>query len=164
MAPSEQDHDARPVLVAGVLLRGHEIFRTPLVQTWAAVFVSIVLQALPFLTLGVALSAVIAVYVSCDVLTKVLPSRPVLAVPAAAVAGVVLPRLRVRVGAGAGGGSVAAQGQDRLDQDARALARPRVPQPGAARLPARGRVPAHFVHLDDAIATLRETGADMSDK
>ncbi|MFS8104957.1 L-serine ammonia-lyase [Lentzea alba] len=33
----------------------------------------------------------------------------------------------------------------------------------AARLALRGDG-AHFVHLDDAIATLRETGADMSDK
>lgn len=79
------------VLVVGVLLRGHDIFQTPIVQTWAAVFVSIVLQALPFLTLGVALSAVIAVYVSRDLLARVLPRRPVLAVPAAAAAGVVLP-------------------------------------------------------------------------
>jgi L-serine dehydratase len=33
----------------------------------------------------------------------------------------------------------------------------------AARLALRGDG-AHFVHLDDAIATLRATGADMSDK
>ena len=79
------------LLVAGVLLRGHELFQAPIVQTWAAVFVSIVLQALPFLTLGVALSAAIAVFVSRDLLVRVLPRRPVLAVPAAAAAGVVLP-------------------------------------------------------------------------
>ncbi|MFS8104949.1 permease [Lentzea alba] len=79
------------LLVVGVLARGHEMFQVPIVQTWAAVFVSIVLQALPFLTLGVVLSAVIAVYVSRDLLTKVLPRNPVLAVPAAAAAGAVLP-------------------------------------------------------------------------
>jgi uncharacterized membrane protein YraQ (UPF0718 family) len=60
-------------------------------QSWVTVFVAVVVQALPFLVLGVALSAVIVVFVPPSVFARVLPSRPVLAVPVAGVAGVVLP-------------------------------------------------------------------------
>lgn len=52
---------------------------------------SISLQALPFLVLGVTVSALIAVLVSPRALDRVLPRRPVLAVPAAALAGTALP-------------------------------------------------------------------------
>jgi uncharacterized membrane protein YraQ (UPF0718 family) len=60
-------------------------------QTWTTVFVSVVVQAVPFLVLGVTLSSVIAVFVPRSFWARALPSRPVLAVPVASVAGVVLP-------------------------------------------------------------------------
>jgi uncharacterized membrane protein YraQ (UPF0718 family) len=63
----------------------------PVVQNWLTVFVAVLTQALPFLVLGVALSAVIAVFVPPAFFTRALPKRPTLAVPAAALAGVVLP-------------------------------------------------------------------------
>ncbi|GLY08125.1 permease [Actinoplanes sp. NBRC 101535] len=63
----------------------------PGLQTWATVFVSVMVQAVPFLVFGVVLSAVIAVFVPRSFWARALPSHPVLAVPAAGVAGVVLP-------------------------------------------------------------------------
>lgn len=61
------------------------------VQTWSTVFVAIVLQSIPFLVLGVALSAAVAAFVPQGVIDRALPSRPILAVPVAGVAGAVLP-------------------------------------------------------------------------
>ncbi len=63
----------------------------PLLQTWATLFVSVFLQALPFLVLGVALSAAITAFVPASFFTRALPSRPALAVPVAGASGMVLP-------------------------------------------------------------------------
>jgi uncharacterized membrane protein YraQ (UPF0718 family) len=67
------------------------VFDHARVQTWATVFVSITVQALPFLVLGVIVSAAIAAWVSPAVLARVLPSRQTAAVPVAGLAGVALP-------------------------------------------------------------------------
>jgi uncharacterized membrane protein YraQ (UPF0718 family) len=61
------------------------------VRTWLTVFIAVVAQALPFLALGVLLSAAIAVFVPAGFFARALPSRPALAVPVAGVAGAVLP-------------------------------------------------------------------------
>ena len=66
-------------------------FDNPRFQSWSTVFVSITVQALPFLVLGVLVSAAIAAWVSPAMLLRVLPSRPALAVPVAGIAGVALP-------------------------------------------------------------------------
>lgn len=87
------------VEVLAVLLVVVVVFRNPLaslvsgarLQTWTTVFVSVLVQATPFLVFGVALSAVIAVFVPRSFWARALPRRPVLAVPAAGLAGVVLP-------------------------------------------------------------------------
>ncbi len=63
----------------------------PAIQTWATVFVSIIVQALPFLVLGVVLSAVISAFVPPEFFARALPKRPAAAVPVAASAGVILP-------------------------------------------------------------------------
>ncbi|XVU30537.1 permease [Actinoplanes sp. CA-054009] len=60
-------------------------------QTWTTVFVSVLVQAAPFLVFGVALSAVIAVFVPRSFWARALPKHPALAVPAAGLAGVALP-------------------------------------------------------------------------
>src|SRR5215216_4718536 len=60
-------------------------------RTWATVFVAIVVQALPFLALGVLLSGAITALVSPAVLERALPSSTLLAVPGAALAGTALP-------------------------------------------------------------------------
>ncbi|MGY5099629.1 permease [Streptomyces sp. 900105245] len=64
---------------------------TPLMQSWMTVFVAVTVQALPFLVLGVLLSAAIAVFVPPSFFARALPRRPALAVPVAGVAGAVLP-------------------------------------------------------------------------
>jgi uncharacterized protein len=80
-------------LLGLILARGPiaELFSGPRAQTFTTVFVAILVQATPFLVLGVVLSAVISVYVPAAVFQRVLPRRPVLAVPVASAAGVVLP-------------------------------------------------------------------------
>ena len=61
------------------------------VAAWFTVFVSLSLQALPFLVLGTVLSSAIAVLVPADALSRLLPRRSAAAVPVAGLAGVVLP-------------------------------------------------------------------------
>ncbi|WP_239170640.1 permease [Actinoplanes xinjiangensis] len=63
----------------------------PGLQTWTTVFVSVMVQAVPFLVFGVVLSAVIAVFVPRSFWARALPNHPALAVPAAGMAGVILP-------------------------------------------------------------------------
>lgn len=81
------------LLIAVVALRGWlvDLLNLPGLQTWATVFVSIVVQALPFLVFGVLLSAVIAVFVPASFFTRVLPKQPAAAVPVASAAGLILP-------------------------------------------------------------------------
>lgn len=67
------------------------IFDGPAVQTGATIFVAIIVQAMPFLVLGVLLSAGIAAFVPPSVWQKALPKNQVLAVPVAGAAGFVLP-------------------------------------------------------------------------
>jgi hypothetical protein len=81
------------LLIALVLFRQPlaRALSTPLMQTWTTVFVSVMVQAMPFLVFGVALSAVIAVFVPRSFWSKALPKHPALAVPVASCAGVILP-------------------------------------------------------------------------
>lgn len=66
-------------------------FESPAWQAGATVFVSIVVQAFPFLVLGVVLSAAVAAYVPASFFARALPRRPALAVPVAGVAGAAIP-------------------------------------------------------------------------
>jgi uncharacterized membrane protein YraQ (UPF0718 family) len=63
----------------------------PALGTWTTIFVSISVQALPFLVLGVVLSGAITALVPPGWLARTLPNQPLLAVPAAGLAGVALP-------------------------------------------------------------------------
>jgi uncharacterized membrane protein YraQ (UPF0718 family) len=67
------------------------LFSSPAWQAGATVFVAIVVQALPFLVLGVVLSGLITAYVSPAFFARVLPRNPALAVPVAGAAGVLIP-------------------------------------------------------------------------
>lgn len=99
--PSEQRQRYRPgsleilaiglviLIVAQRWLVG--LFDNPALQTGATIFVSIVVQALPFLVLGVVLSGAIAAFVPASFWKKALPKNPALAVPVAGAAGAVLP-------------------------------------------------------------------------
>ncbi|MEU6365229.1 permease [Streptomyces sp. NPDC046931] len=81
-----------PAVLAGpVLLLLVRWLDAPVMQAWRTVCLAIVVQALPFLLLGTALSGAINAFVPARVFSRVLPRRPVLAVPVAGVAGAVLP-------------------------------------------------------------------------
>ncbi|MGV9456081.1 permease [Streptomyces sp. NPDC003635] len=81
------------LLVLAVVLQNplRGALSSPVMQSWTTVFVAVVIQALPFLVLGVLLSAAIAVFVPPSFFARALPSRPALAVPVAGAAGAVLP-------------------------------------------------------------------------
>ncbi len=77
------------LLIGNLLLAPH--LNAPALRTWSTIFVAICVQAIPFLVLGVALSAAITAFVPPSFWNRVLPRRPYAAVPVAGVAGLVLP-------------------------------------------------------------------------
>jgi uncharacterized membrane protein YraQ (UPF0718 family) len=81
------------VIVAAAVLRPvlEDLLDRPAVAHWATIFVSIAVQAMPFLVLGVTISAAIAAFVPAGFLPRLLPDQPALAVPVAALAGAALP-------------------------------------------------------------------------
>jgi uncharacterized membrane protein YraQ (UPF0718 family) len=79
------------VVAAGLRPLLQDLLDRPAVAHWATIFVAIAIQALPFLVLGVTISAAIAALVPAGLLPRLLPRQPELAVPVAAVAGVALP-------------------------------------------------------------------------
>ncbi|MDP3893242.1 permease [Nocardioides sp.] len=82
------------LIVLAVLLGGRwlvPLLNQPSLQTWSTIFVAIVIQSVPFLVMGVLLSAVISALLSERVLSKVVPRNPILGVPVAGMAGVGLP-------------------------------------------------------------------------
>lgn len=81
------------VVVLAVLLRPYVGAFTdlPAVETWATIFISIAVQAMPFLVLGVLISGAIAAYVPPSFFARALPKNRALAVPVAGAAGLLLP-------------------------------------------------------------------------
>ncbi|MCX6411199.1 MAG: permease [Actinobacteria bacterium] len=61
------------------------------ISAFATVFLSIIVQATPFLVLGVLLSAAIVAFVPADLAQRALPRNRALAVPVAGAAGMLLP-------------------------------------------------------------------------
>lgn len=81
------------LIVAAVALRPvlTGLLDRPAAANWATIFVAIAIQAVPFLVLGVTVSATIEAFVPPGAIARWLPSRPALAVPAAAAMGAALP-------------------------------------------------------------------------
>jgi uncharacterized protein len=67
------------------------LFSAPAVQTWSTMFVSMLLQAMPFLVMGVVFSGGVAAFVSAERLARLFPKNRVGSVGAASCAGVLLP-------------------------------------------------------------------------
>lgn len=67
------------------------IASTERVENWSTVFLSLMLQALPFLVLGVVISAAVSTLVPSAWLQKAVPRRAAVAVPVAGALGAVLP-------------------------------------------------------------------------
>jgi uncharacterized protein len=81
------------LVVAAAALRPvlQDLLDRPAVAHWATIFVAIAVQAMPFLVLGITVSAGIAALGPSGFLPRLLPDRPMLSVPVAAVAGAALP-------------------------------------------------------------------------
>jgi len=81
------------LLVLAVFARGWLVRSTGSARAhaWLTIFVSIVIQAAPFVVLGTVVSAAIAALVPATFFARALPRRAALAVPVAGVAGVMLP-------------------------------------------------------------------------
>lgn len=76
-----------------VLSRGSLLarFGSPAIDNWSTIFLSLTLQALPFLVLGVLASAAVSTLVPSRWFERVLPRSEYLAVPVAGAAGAMLP-------------------------------------------------------------------------
>lgn len=98
-APARPKRDSRAVEILSVLFIGLvlaqrfliDLLDVPLLQTWSTLFVSINIQALPFLVLGVTVSGAIAAFLSANLLARIVPRNDVLAVGGATAAGFLLP-------------------------------------------------------------------------
>ncbi len=80
-----------PILVTLLARNRVDAFTNEDVRLWSTLFVSVTIQALPFLVLGVVISGLIAAFVSPELVERFLPKRKALAVPAAGIAGLALP-------------------------------------------------------------------------
>ncbi len=58
---------------------------------WANIFISMVLEALPFILIGAIVSSVIQMYISEDIVKKILPKSRILSIIIAACMGIVIP-------------------------------------------------------------------------
>lgn len=67
------------------------LFEGQALRNWSTIFVSLTLQAIPFLVLGTVISAAISALVPASWIARAVPRNPVLAVPAAGAAGALLP-------------------------------------------------------------------------
>ncbi|WP_431908991.1 permease [Amycolatopsis thermoflava] len=81
------------VLLAAMLSQSVlvDLFDAPMLRTGSTVFIAVVVQALPFLVLGVLLSGAITAYLPPDRLRRLLPRRAAWGVPVAGLAGAALP-------------------------------------------------------------------------
>jgi uncharacterized membrane protein YraQ (UPF0718 family) len=80
-------------LVGAVLLRPRlaGLVDDPALQTWSTIFVSITVQALPFLVLGVLVSGIVSVFVPAAAIARFMPHGTYRAIPLAGLAGAALP-------------------------------------------------------------------------
>jgi uncharacterized membrane protein YraQ (UPF0718 family) len=89
--------DLQPWILVGLVLLAVALrsrvgwFEAEELRLWSTLFVSICIQALPFLVLGVVMSGLIATFVSPELVQRLLPRREALAVPTAGLAGMALP-------------------------------------------------------------------------
>jgi uncharacterized membrane protein YraQ (UPF0718 family) len=63
----------------------------PVARTWVTILISVSVQALPFLVLGVLVSSLLAAFLPAGLLARIVPRRTGLSVPVAGLAGAALP-------------------------------------------------------------------------
>ncbi|MBB3069358.1 hypothetical protein FHS14_002348 [Paenibacillus baekrokdamisoli] len=67
------------------------ILNSPKMQIFKMMFISIIIEAMPFILIGVLISALLEVFVSEQTIKKMIPSNPVLAIVTASVLGIIFP-------------------------------------------------------------------------
>ncbi|RKP53997.1 permease [Cohnella endophytica] len=67
------------------------ILNNPKLQIFKSVFISIILEAMPFILIGVFISALIQVFVSDQMIQRVIPKNPILGIITASVLGIIFP-------------------------------------------------------------------------
>ncbi len=77
--------------LASIVAGRWDVLADDRVRLWSTLFVSMCVQALPFLVLGVVISGALEAFVPTDAIRRALPRRPVFAVPVAGLAGFALP-------------------------------------------------------------------------
>lgn len=92
----ESEHGTGWVLLAAVVVAVfpgtlRALLSGPLARTWVTILISVCVQALPFLVLGVLLSGLLEALVPVGSLARSMPRRAGLAVPLGGVAGAALP-------------------------------------------------------------------------
>ena len=80
-----------PIVFALLVRNRIDAFTNEDLRLWSTLFVSVCIQALPFLVLGVVISGLIAAYVSPELVERFVPKRNSLAIPSAGLAGLALP-------------------------------------------------------------------------
>jgi uncharacterized membrane protein YraQ (UPF0718 family) len=84
---------ALAVLVIAIASRGllGNALNNPWLATWSTILVAVVVQALPFVVLGVLVSGLVATFVTPQVVARLVPQQQYVAVPVVALAGTLLP-------------------------------------------------------------------------
>jgi uncharacterized membrane protein YraQ (UPF0718 family) len=67
------------------------ILNNPKLQIFKTVFISILLEAMPFILIGVFISALIQVFVSDHTIQRIIPKNPILGIITASVLGIIFP-------------------------------------------------------------------------
>ena len=80
-----------PIAVTLLARNRVDAFTNEDLRLWSTLFVSVTIQALPFLVLGVVISGLIAAFVSPELVERIVPKKTIFAVPAAGLAGIALP-------------------------------------------------------------------------
>lgn len=68
-----------------------EILHSPKLQIFKMMFVSIIIEAMPFILIGVVISALLEVFVSEQTVKRMIPSNPVLGIITASLLGIIFP-------------------------------------------------------------------------
>ncbi|MBU8880967.1 permease [Bacillus sp. FJAT-29790] len=67
------------------------ILNNPMLQIFKTIFISIILEAMPFILIGVFISALLQVFVSEQTIKRMIPKNPVLGIITASVIGIIFP-------------------------------------------------------------------------
>lgn len=67
------------------------VLSSPKLQVFKTVFISMIIEAMPFILIGVFVSALLQVYVSEQMIRKMIPRHPVLGILTASVLGIIFP-------------------------------------------------------------------------